>query len=271
MDKISELAAKIGVTFNEDDTIFRQGDEGDTMYIIHEGSVIVIREQDGIGTVVARLKPGEFFGEMALVDQGPRSATVRTIGKTTLVPITRDFLFKHSSQNIRFIQTVMETLGRRLEKVDEMLRWRFLGSENTPEFYDNGDVQEPRSAVFLKSFSPESKTSENITYDEGDLIFRQDQPGDTMFIILDGQVEICQEAGSVRLIQARYGRGNFFGEMAVISGNNRSATTRAVAPTTLLPVTGEAFLRKVRTHPEVAFHTVQVLILRLRRVLTMLG
>lgn len=271
MEKLSELAAKIGVTFREGETVFRQGDEGSTMYIIQEGSVVIIREKDGVGTVVARLKPGEFFGEMALVDQGPRSATVKTIEKTTLVPITRDFFMKHSSQNIRFIQTVMETLGRRLEKVDEMLRWRFSDSANVPDPADFEVTEEPRSVDFLKCFSTETRSIKSIRFEEGDMIFGQDQPGDTMYIILEGQVEISQEAGSIRLIQARYGRGNFFGEMSIISGHNRSATARAAAPTVLLPVTGDVFLNKVKSCPEAALHTVQILILRLRRALKMMG
>lgn len=271
MEKLSELAAKIGVTFNEGETVFRQGDEGDTMYIIQEGSVVIIRERDGVGTVVARLKAGEFFGEMALVDEEPRSATVKTIEKATLVPVTRDFFLKHSSRNIRFVRTVMETLGQRLERVDEMLRWRFSDSENVPDPADIKIMEEPRSVDFLKSFSTEAPSLKSILFEEGDLIFGQDQPGDTMYIIVEGMVEISQEAGNIRLVQARYGRGNFFGEMAIISGHNRSATARAVAPTVLLPITGEVFLDKVKSHPEAAFHTVQILILRLRRALKMLG
>lgn len=271
MEKLSELAAKIGVTFDEGETVFNQGDEGDTMYIIHEGSVVIIRERNGVGTVVASLKPGEFFGEMALVDQEPRSATVKTIEKTTLVPITRDFFVKHSSRNIRFIQTVMETLGQRLEKVDEMLRWRFSDSENVPDQLDSESMDEPRSAIFLKSFSSETRSLKRVKHKEGDLVFRQGQPGNLMYIVLEGQVEISQESGNIRLIQARYGRGNFFGEMAIISGHHRSATARTTTPTVLLPITGDVFLSKVRSHPEVAFHTVQILILRLRRALQMLG
>jgi CRP-like cAMP-binding protein len=271
MEKLSELAAKIGLTFQEGETVFNQGDEGDTMFIVQEGSVVVIRERDGAGTVVASLKQGEFFGEMALVDQEPRSATVKTLEKTTLVPITRDFFFKHSSRNIRFVQTVMETLGLRLEKVDKMLRWRFSSPENVPEYDASESADEPVSAVFLKSFSPETRSIIGARFEEGDQIFRQGQPGDTMYIILEGQVEISQEADDIMVVQARYGRGNFFGEMAALSGHNRSATARAVTSTVLLPITGEVFLGKVKSHPEIAFHTVQILILRLRRALEMLG
>ena len=59
MDKLSELAARIGKTYKEGEVVFRQGEAGDTMYILHEGTLAVIREKDGAGTVVARLNKGD--------------------------------------------------------------------------------------------------------------------------------------------------------------------------------------------------------------------
>jgi len=57
-------------------TIFRQGDDGDCAYFIREGEVEVIGEEDG--KVLARLGPGKYFGEMSLISNAPRNATVRT-------------------------------------------------------------------------------------------------------------------------------------------------------------------------------------------------
>jgi CRP-like cAMP-binding protein len=79
MERLKELAGKIGKTFEEGDIVFRQGDAGDTMYILHEGTLAVIREKGETGTVVARLGQGDVVGEMALVDEGPRSATVKAM------------------------------------------------------------------------------------------------------------------------------------------------------------------------------------------------
>lgn len=64
--------------FDAGDTIFRQGDPGDCMYAVIEGEVEVVVEREGAEpTAVARLGPGQYFGEMALVSEGPRNATVR--------------------------------------------------------------------------------------------------------------------------------------------------------------------------------------------------
>jgi CRP-like cAMP-binding protein len=58
--------------------IFQQGDEGDCAYFLHSGEVEVVRKEDGAEQVVARLTKGEYFGEMALISNAPRNATVRS-------------------------------------------------------------------------------------------------------------------------------------------------------------------------------------------------
>jgi Cyclic nucleotide-binding domain len=80
---ISELLGSRGVSrarFDAGETIFRQGDPGDCMYAVIEGEVEVVREEPGTEPkVIARLGPGQYFGEMALVSAGPRMATVRAL------------------------------------------------------------------------------------------------------------------------------------------------------------------------------------------------
>jgi CRP-like cAMP-binding protein len=270
VEKLADLAKRIGSSYTEGEIVFRQGEEGDTMYFIQEGAVAVIREGKGTGTVVARLNPGDFFGEMALVDGGPRSATVSAIEKTTLVPVSRDFLMKHSGQNNRFILAIIENLGNRLEKVDEMLRWRYSESETPPDPIEDQEIGEPRSAAFLGGFRSLADSSAPLKLTGGETVFGQGDSGDRMFIVLDGTVEIVQEAGKHELVQARFGRGDFFGEMALVTGRSRTATARSPCGATLLPVTRKAFLERVKADPDVAYHIVRTLILRLRKTLAAL-
>ncbi len=271
IEKIAGLADKIGKTFSEGDVVFRQGDTGNTMYIIHSGALAVIRETEGTSTVVARLNSGDFVGEMALVDQEPRSATIKAMEETILVPITRDFLLKHSAKDTKFILTLMESLSDRLERVDEMLKWRFAESGPPDQPADGPPGEEPRSAAFLKSFSDSLDPAGLIRVDQGDIIFRAGDPGEVMYIVLDGEVHISQDEAGERFVQARFGRGHFFGEMALVTGKPRVATAIAAAPTVLMPLSREVFLQKVKTHPDVALHTVQILIVRLRSSLQMLN
>ena len=270
MERLTELAKKIGKIFEEGDVVFRQGEMGDTMYILHEGTLAVVREKDGTGTVVARLTRGDVVGEMALVDEGPRSATVKAMERSTLVPVTRDFLLKHSSRDTKFILTLIGSLSTRLEKVDEILMWHLAESDSPAQPLDHLE-DEPRSAAFLKSLSTVVNTTKAVQLSQGEVIFQKGDPGDTMYIVLDGKVKIFREEDGKRFVQAQIGRGNFFGEMAIVSGQARVASAAAAVPSVLLPVGKKAFLEKIRTDPAVALHIIQILIVRLRRSLRMLG
>ncbi|RYD84698.1 MAG: cyclic nucleotide-binding domain-containing protein [Verrucomicrobiaceae bacterium] len=74
---------------NAGDCIVRQDEPGDAMYLLVEGTARVLHQQDGHKVELAGLRPGDFFGEIALVDQGPRSADVEAITDCTLFRITQ--------------------------------------------------------------------------------------------------------------------------------------------------------------------------------------
>jgi hypothetical protein len=90
---IAQYKRRHGVSrihFAAGETIFREGDPGDYFYIIIEGEVEAIREApDHTETVLNRLGPGEYFGEMALVSNVPRNATIRTITPVDAVTMER--------------------------------------------------------------------------------------------------------------------------------------------------------------------------------------
>lgn len=73
--------------FKSDDTIAFQGEKGDDMYIITEGFVQVSIRQGARERIIVNLGAGQIFGEMALVDKGPRSATVKAISDPAVVQI----------------------------------------------------------------------------------------------------------------------------------------------------------------------------------------
>ena len=75
--------------FTAGEQIFGEGDAGDCAYLIESGSVEVIDLDRGVERLVSSLGRGEMFGEIALIDHQPRTATVRATEKTVLVPIRR--------------------------------------------------------------------------------------------------------------------------------------------------------------------------------------
>lgn len=101
-------------------------------------------------------------------------------------------------------------------------------------------------------------------YADGEIIVRQGEPGDSMYIILAGQVEvILQHRTGVRVL-AILGEGDFFGEMEIFDASARSATIRAIGPTQILTVDKRTLLQRIQEDPSLALHFLQTLSHRLR-------
>ena len=75
------------VQFAPGECIVKQDERGDCMFVLVEGSARVVHRRDGKEFELAVLKVGDFFGELALVDSGPRSADVETLTTSTLLRV----------------------------------------------------------------------------------------------------------------------------------------------------------------------------------------
>jgi CRP/FNR family cyclic AMP-dependent transcriptional regulator len=113
---------KVTRVYRQSEVIFAEGSFGDEMYIVHSGSVHLLKDSDKGETLLGTLKPGEFFGEMALVDNAPRSVSaVAAVDQTRLLALNRDkFLFLISHQPA-FALNVMHILCQRLREMNERL------------------------------------------------------------------------------------------------------------------------------------------------------
>ncbi len=90
--ELEKLAEEIDqVNFKDGELIFNQHDRGDSLYVVESGSVrIWVVDEDVSEVTLAELKPGEFFGEMAVLDRGERSSSATAIGDTHLHPAVFD-------------------------------------------------------------------------------------------------------------------------------------------------------------------------------------
>ena len=107
-------------SYQEGDTVFNSGSVALEMFVIKEGEIDVIYNDQ----VLETLSPGDIFGEMALIDDRPRSAT--TIAKTDckLVPIDKErfsFLIQQSAFGSDFAIHVMKVMADRIRKINYML------------------------------------------------------------------------------------------------------------------------------------------------------
>ncbi len=93
--------------------IFQQGEEGDCAYFIHSGEVEVVRREAGAEQVVARLTKGHYFGEMALISNAPRNATVRSLTPVRLAILGKQNFLTMLSLMPSTQEDIMKTVNMR--------------------------------------------------------------------------------------------------------------------------------------------------------------
>jgi len=98
-------------------------------------------------------------------------------------------------------------------------------------------------------------------YQEGSVIVRRGEPGNDVFVVVDGRASVELPGG---LAPVELGPGEFFGEMALIDGGARSATVAAASELLCLRLTRAAFTKIVRHEPEIALAVMRELAARLR-------
>ena len=102
-------------------------------------------------------------------------------------------------------------------------------------------------------------------FDVGDIIFEEGSTGRELFVVLDGRIDIFKLDGATRTMIVTLGKGEFFGEMAVIDGSARSATAVAAAPKTrVMRINHARFVYLVSQQPAFALMVMDALSKRLR-------
>lgn len=104
-------------THQKSDIIFEVNSLGSEMYVIHSGKVRLTTKKMGRDVILATLGPGEFFGEMALVDSSPRTATaIAAEDNTRLITLDQDKFLYMVSQQPAFALTIMHELCHRIRE-----------------------------------------------------------------------------------------------------------------------------------------------------------
>ncbi|XP_071108152.1 cGMP-dependent protein kinase 1-like isoform X1 [Haliotis cracherodii] len=202
MSQIREIVdCMYPVEYSKDSTIIKEGDMGNLVYVMEDGKVEVSKEGQKLCTMV----PGKVFGELAILYNCTRTATVKALYNCRLWAIDR-----------ACFQSIMMKTGllRHSEHMD------FLRS--VPTF--KGLPEETLSKI--------ADVLEEAHYGQGDFIIRQGARGDTFFIIARGKVKVTKKnskAGSEQIIRYLQ-RGDFFGERALQGEDVRTANIIANDP-----------------------------------------
>lgn len=128
-DVIAEMAVKLEpMDYEENDVVFRKGDPGDALYIITDGRVKIVTE-DGSGEelILNQVGPGEYFGEMSLIDEQPRSAGVVALGHADMLKLDREEFMYVIASHPEIALDVMRTNTRRLRfnttYIEQAIEW----------------------------------------------------------------------------------------------------------------------------------------------------
>lgn len=110
--------------YSENEMIFHQGDPGIGLYIIHSGQVTIVQDsEDGSRQVLAELSKGDFFGELALLDDSPRSASAIAKKESKIVvlfkPDLDDFMENYPQEGMKISRGISQIIATRLRTVSE--------------------------------------------------------------------------------------------------------------------------------------------------------
>lgn len=114
-------------SFKKDEIIFNEGDKGDAFYVVLKGSIRISTFVPNVGEeALAILKKGNYFGEMALIDNAPRSASAIANEDTILLKITdanfRNLLVSDHNIAYKLLWELVKTLSKRLRETDSKLK-----------------------------------------------------------------------------------------------------------------------------------------------------
>src|SRR5258708_30830351 len=129
LEKLSGLMVK--EAHKAGDTIFLTGERGDALYVVDSGKVrIWVRDGEGNEVTLSELEPGNFFGEMSVLDGGKRSANATALVDTTLHCLRREdfenFLVEHPQAGLEVIRGI----GARLRQTNQLVSQRVTRNAN---------------------------------------------------------------------------------------------------------------------------------------------
>ena len=234
------------VRYGAGSMVIKEGENSRDIYLVDSGEIQIQRTTPYGSYELAKLGDGSVFGETSFIDRHARSGDALIIKDAVLFPISAAALSSIMETNQRFTLALYwalwKSLSVKLRRTNEVLANFFAqgGAKNlegkqaekkSGEFkVDLGAKKElfreqtlsPMEINFLATLSKEKKLG------PGEYIFREGEEGDRLYVVLEGRVMISKEiVGSGEEALAFLERGDYFGEMALIDKQPRSADAKA--------------------------------------------
>jgi len=234
-DELETLAAKLRhETYSAGGAVIRQGDTGDRFCFIQQGPCVVeIEETSGLVHEAAHLGPGDFFGEVALLEEVPRTASVRATGPVEVLSLDRTSFL-----------TLLEEVGASPDAVLAQIRNAAFVRHH--RFFHT--VPATRLGELLGRLKERRLEANEVVIKQGD-------GGRSLYIIREGTCVVDHEEddGTTQEV-ARLGTGDHFGEIALLGDGVRTATVRAGDDAVVLEVPQDLFQDVLLKNFEAVIH-----------------
>jgi len=112
---------ELGRIYSNNEIIFKEGDVGDVMYVIQSGKVRITQKTPSEEFTVTILQDGDIFGEMAIFDRLPRSATAMALGDVRILTVDKKKLFQIINKDPTLVFKIIETMSKRIRRLDKEL------------------------------------------------------------------------------------------------------------------------------------------------------
>jgi thioredoxin reductase/CRP-like cAMP-binding protein/Fe-S-cluster-containing hydrogenase component 2 len=220
------LAATVR-SYKDGELIIRQNDYTNEFLIVASGRVELSRRPEGSATDVkiTELTAGNFFGEMSLISGRRRTATAKAMGPTRIIEIPRKAILK-----------LLGNAPRAKALIDQAFMLRAFGGYLFP------GISEGQLGPLVDKAVVES-------YGKDAVIFKENDPADSVYLIRNGMVKISKKSGDKEVILSYLVSGNFVGEGSLFS-DSRTATVTTIFPAELVKLSKKDFNEFLRVHPE---------------------
>jgi CRP-like cAMP-binding protein len=223
------------------DVVVRQGDTGAELFLIESGEAEVrVASPRGQSMHVATLGAGDFFGEIALVTGGERSADVIARSPLSVMYLSAEAYGRYLARSADVGQQVTQAAVRRMrdnaQRVSTAPEPAAADVANVPELFRVSAADANVLGSFMERLEVAADT----------LVVRQADAGDALYLIATGEAEVrVTNLVGQSVTVARLGPGEYFGEVALVTGGGRIADVVAVTPMTLARLSREGYDRFV--------------------------
>ncbi|MBL8020696.1 MAG: cyclic nucleotide-binding domain-containing protein [Leptospirales bacterium] len=239
-----------------------QGKSGDSLYLVASGRLRATRrEEDGSESVLGEICTGEIVGEGALLTDEPRYADVTAVEDSQLLQLTRGDFEKLAETHPGAMEQLQSLLARR-QKEGHREKYRPV-SRNLIEFLQSVPLFALLPPPLLKEIEP------HLTWlhlPAGHQLMHQGDEADGLYVVMGGRLKFTSTDREDRVTrEGDFARGDIIGELSILTGDNRSATVRAVRDSELVKLADVSVQRLLRDSPHVVFWLTRILAERLTR------